>query len=273
MKCNIQIKDNGEISVRGANAPLFREAMLRTNQNEEKSIKIWSVAETKEFKDFGETPTYDNVIKYLEYRDRIDSTPFTSKELSDSMNASIGNTFFQEDFIKTFTNEKGLFEINSDRMKKVGLYSNSEIYNILRDENTQKNIKQFYNKSLNFTAPITTSESSVVVKSEEELTSLGFFKRENPDVVKEELGRVFSGVKDKDDFDKRVLKTDIEGLKYEDVKTVYNDKKQKSLVIKGKDEDGNFRISIAAEKSKSELEKIILNANKENKLVNGQINL
>ena len=103
MKCNLQIDKNGELKVGGVNAPLFREAMLRTNQNEEASLKIWAVAESEGFKEFNVPPTYDNVIKYNEYRERIDSTPLNSTELSDSMNASIGNVFFQEDFMKSFT--------------------------------------------------------------------------------------------------------------------------------------------------------------------------
>lgn len=65
----------------------------------------------------------------------------------------------------------------------------------------------------------------------------------------------------------------VHSFKYEDIKNIYNDKKQDSLVIKGKDEEGNFRISVAAEKSKKELKDILLKANKENKLVNGQVNL
>ena len=226
MKCNLQIDKNGELKVGGVNAPLFREAMLRTNQNEEASLKIWAVAESEGFKEFNVPPTYDNVIKYNEYRERIDSTPFSSTELSDSMNASIGNVFFQEDFMKSFTNEKGEFEINSDRLKKVGLYSSSEIYNLLSDEKVQRNVKKFYNKSLNFEAPITTSEAKYVVKSDNEISSLGFFKRENPDVVSETLGNIFSGVKNKEDFDNRKMKVDEqwEAVKYEDISSDFSDK-------------------------------------------------
>ena len=226
MKCNLQIDKNGELKVGGVNAPLFREAMLRTNQNEEASLKIWAVAESDGFKEFNVPPTYDNVIKYNEYRERIDSTPFSSTELSDSMNASIGNVFFQEDFMKSFTNEKGEFEINSDRLKKVGLYSSSEIYNLLSDEKVQRNVKKFYNKSLNFEAPITTSEAKYVVKSDNEISSLGFFKRENPDVVNETLGNIFAGVKSKEDFDNRKMKVDEqwEAVKYEDISNDFSDK-------------------------------------------------
>ena len=226
MKCNLQIDKNGELKVGGVNAPLFREAMLRTNQNEEASLKIWAVAESDGFKEFNVPPTYDNVIKYNEYRERIDSTPFSPTELSDSMNASIGNVFFQEDFMKSFTNEKGEFEINSDRLKKVGLYSSSEIYNLLSDEKVQSNVKKFYNKSLNFEAPITTSEAKYVVKSDNEISSLGFFKRENPDVVSETLGNIFSGVKSKEDFDNRKMKVDEqwEAVKYEDISSDFSDK-------------------------------------------------
>ena len=226
MKCNLQIDKNGELKVGGVNAPLFREAMLRTNQNEEASLKIWAVAESDGFKEFNVPPTYDNVIKYNEYRERIDSTPFNSTELSDSMNASIGNVFFQEDFMKSFTNEKGEFEINSDRLKKVGLYSSSEIYNLLSDERVQRNVKKFYNKSLNFEAPITTSEAKYVVKSYNEISSLGFFKRENPDVVNETLGNIFSGVKNKEDFDNRKMKVDEqwEAVKYEDISNDFSNK-------------------------------------------------
>ena len=226
MKCNLQIDNNGELKVGGVNAPLFREAMLRTNQNEEASLKIWAVAESEGFKEFNVPPTYDNVIKYNKYRERIDSTPFSSTELSDSMNASIGNVFFQEDFMKSFTNEKGEFEINSDRLKKVGLYSSSEIYNLLSDEKVQRNVKKFYNKSLNFEAPITTSEAKYIVKSDNEISSLGFFKRENPDVVNETLGNIFSGVKSKEDFDNRKMKVDEqwEAVKYEDISSDFSDK-------------------------------------------------
>ena len=226
MKCNLQIDKNGELKVGGVNAPLFREAMLRTNQNEEASLKIWAVAESEGFKEFNVPPTYDNVIKYNEYRERIDSTPFSSTELSDSMNASIGNVFFQEDFMKSFTNEKGEFEINSDRLKKVGLYSSSEIYNLLSDEKVQRNVKKFYNKSLNFEAPITTSEAKYVVKSDNEISSLGFFKRENPDVVNETFGNIFAGVKSKEDFDNRKMKVDEqwEAVKYEDISNDFSDK-------------------------------------------------
>ena len=226
MKCNLQIDKNGELKVGGVNAPLFREAMLRTNQNEEASLKIWAVAESEGFKEFNVPPTYDNVIKYNEYRERIDSTPFSPTELSGSMNASIGNVFFQEDFMKSFTNEKGEFEISSDRLKKVGLYSSSEIYNLLSDEKVQRNIKKFYNKSLNFEAPITTSEAKYVVKSDNEISSLGFFKRENPDVVSETLGNIFSGVKSKEDFDNRKMKVDEqwEAVKYEDISSDFSDK-------------------------------------------------
>ena len=226
MKCNLQIDKNGELKVGGVNAPLFREAMLRTNQNEEASLKIWAVAESDGFKEFNVPPTYDNVIKYNEYRERIDSTPFNSTELSDSMNASIGNVFFQEDFMKSFTNEKGEFEINSDRLKKIGLYSSSEIYNLLSDEKVQSNVKKFYNKSLNFEAPITTSEAKYVVKSDNEISSLGFFKRENPDVVNETLGNIFAGVKNKEDFDNRKMKVDEqwEAVKYEDISSDFSDK-------------------------------------------------
>ena len=226
MKCNLQIDKNGELKVGGVNAPLFREAMLRTNQNEEASLKIWAVAESDGFKEFNVPPTYDNVIKYNEYRERIDSTPFNSTELSDSMNASIGNVFFQEDFMKSFTNEKGEFEISSDRLKKVGLYSSSEIYNLLSNENIQRNVKKFYNKSLNFEAPITTSEAKYVVKSDNEISSLGFFKRENPDVVNETLGNIFAGVKNKEDFDNRKMKVDEqwEAVKYEDISNDFSNK-------------------------------------------------
>ena len=226
MKCNLQIDKNGELKVGGVNAPLFREAMLRTNQNEEASLKIWAVAESEGFKEFNVPPTYDNVIKYNEYRERIDSTPFNSTELSDSMNASIGNVFFQEDFMKSFTNEKGEFEISSDRLKKVGLYSSSEIYNLLSDEKVQRNVKKFYNKSLNFEAPITTSEAKYIVKSDNEISSLGFFKRENPDVVNETLGNIFAGVKNKEDFDNRKMKVDEqwEAVKYEDISNDFSDK-------------------------------------------------
>ena len=226
MKCNLQIGKNGELKVGGVNAPLFREAMLRTNQNEEASLKIWAVAESEGFKEFNVPPTYDNVIKYNEYRERIDSTPFSSTELSDSMNASIGNVFFQEDFMKSFTNEKGEFEISSDRLKKVGLYSSSEIYNLLSDEKVQRNVKKFYNKSLNFEAPITTSEAKYIIKSENEISSLGFFKRENPDVVNETLGNIFAGIKSKEDFDNRKMKVDEqwEAVKYEDISNDFSDK-------------------------------------------------
>lgn len=226
MKCNLQIDKNGELKVGGVNAPLFREAMLRTNQNEEASLKIWAVAESDGFKEFNVPTTYDNVIKYNEYRERIDSTPFNSTELSDSMNASIGNVFFQEDFMKSFTNEKGEFEINSDRFKKVGLYSSSEIYNLLSDEKVQRDVKKFYNKSLNFEAPITTSEAKYIVKSDNEISSLGFFKRENPDVVNETLGNIFAGVKNKEDFDNRKMKVDEqwEAVKYEDISNDFSNK-------------------------------------------------
>ena len=78
MKCNLQIDKNGELKVGGVNAPLFREAMLRTNQNEEASLKIWAVAESDGFKEFNVPPTYDNVIKYNEYRERIKTNFFKS---------------------------------------------------------------------------------------------------------------------------------------------------------------------------------------------------
>lgn len=62
-------------------------------------------------------------------------------------------------------------------------------------------------------------------------------------------------------------------FKYEDIKNIYTDKKKDALVIKGKDEKGNFRISVSAEKSRDSLTKLLLKAKEENKLINGQINL
>lgn len=62
-------------------------------------------------------------------------------------------------------------------------------------------------------------------------------------------------------------------FKYEDIKTVYKDTKNDALVIKGKNDKGNFRVSIQAEKSREAVKRILTRAQRENKLTNGKINL
>lgn len=51
-------------------------------------------------------------------------------------------------------------------------------------------------------------------------------------------------------------------FKYKDIETIYHERKTKALVIKGKNESGNFRISVEVPKSKFVLEKIIKQAQK-----------
>ena len=60
---------------------------------------------------------------------------------------------------------------------------------------------------------------------------------------------------------------------FSDIKTVYTDKKTDALVIKGKDDEGNFRINIEVPKSKEALQDILLQAEKDSKIVNGKINM
>ena len=60
---------------------------------------------------------------------------------------------------------------------------------------------------------------------------------------------------------------------YENIKSVYLDSKNDALVIKGKDAEGNFRISISAPKSKAAAKEILHNAVKDKKLQNGKFNV
>lgn len=60
---------------------------------------------------------------------------------------------------------------------------------------------------------------------------------------------------------------------YEDIKTVYEDQKNSGLVIKGKNEDGNFRVSIEAPKSKEAAIKILKEASKNSLIEKEKINL
>lgn len=60
---------------------------------------------------------------------------------------------------------------------------------------------------------------------------------------------------------------------FKNIKTVYIDKKTDSLIIKGKDNDGNFRISIEIPKSREAAEKILINARKTGKINENKINI
>ena len=60
---------------------------------------------------------------------------------------------------------------------------------------------------------------------------------------------------------------------FDNIKSVYTDTKNDALVIKGKDGNGNFRINIAAPKSRLAAEDILHRAVENKKLKNGKFNI
>lgn len=64
-----------------------------------------------------------------------------------------------------------------------------------------------------------------------------------------------------------------EYVPFDSIKSVSSNRKQESLVIKGKDDKGNYRINVQAQKSTEEVRKIILTARDEGKLDGTKVNI
>lgn len=96
--------------------------------------------------------------------------------------------------------------------------------------------------------------------------NLYFIKKKGPfKFGKERFGTVIG------QYDKGILLGAV-NFNYDDIKTVYTDKNN-TLIIKGKNDEGNFRINIEAEKSKNAAIKILKRAEKSSKIESVKINL
>ena len=118
MACKLDYDKNGNAVVKGENAPLFNRIMSRTG-NEEQAIKMWAVAESVDFKLSGISPTEENILKFIELNERVGAKPFKGQEVAEAINVSLGVEGFQSKFDNAFTNEKGEFEIDFNRVAEL----------------------------------------------------------------------------------------------------------------------------------------------------------
>lgn len=180
MACKLDYDKNGNAVVRGENAPLFNRVMSRTG-NEEQAIKIWAVSISEDFKLSGLSPTEENVLKFIELNERVESKPFKNQEVIDSINTSLGIESFQEKFDRAFTNENGEFEIDFNRVIDSGIYSADEVERLFQ---IAGDIKSIWLRQKNNTLPVLeNSEDIVPIVLEDSFNSFGVKNRVNPDKV------------------------------------------------------------------------------------------
>lgn len=208
MACKLDYDKNGNAVVKGENAPLFNRIMSRTG-NEEQAIKMWAVAESVDFKLSGISPTEENILKFIELNERVEAKPFKGQEVAEAINVSLGVESFQSKFDKAFTNEKGEFEIDFNRVADSGLFSMDEVERIFQ---IPAEIKSIWLKQKNNPIPTLNSEGPTPIVIEDEYTSFGIKRRVNPDKIVADI---------------------VRGEEYEDVpqETVEQIKQNKSEVV------------------------------------------
>ncbi len=229
---NVQ-KRNGEPSV------LFQEAQIYLG-NQEEALKMWSIAYSPSFKaSYGEwepadvkgegtivEPSFEKIQAYVAQRNALGSN-FSASDLNDifnnlsDLNDPDVNSRFSDVWARLMDTfyPSGVFDVSYDRLMKSKLYTQQEARELAEDTELQRKVANFLAKMEDFYTSngveklesmfandMTTFSNedeldflSTINQSSEKI-GIGKYRRENVNIVRNELAKELSGVTDKDTF-------------------------------------------------------------------------
>jgi hypothetical protein len=189
----------------GEESALYKAALAQT-KDQEQALDIWSVTSLPRFEEYakdlnlnGKEAKLSDVLKFI---NNLNTTETLSNqdlvELSNNLqtlNVENGDNFLSL-LQQTFYNATGLFEVNRQKLRNSGLYTEAEINNIMTFPSLRANIKEFINKIRNtlkgdnqlpnlFTD--NTSYNDFVIQDSSTYVGIGKFKNYLPEEVRDYL--------------------------------------------------------------------------------------
>ena len=153
-------KINNKIEVgeapNGAYSTLYQDALDLT-KNEDEALKIWASAYTDKFLNYNEKNSLDKNNEPLlkDVLNFIEQDTYFSKELTSEEKYGLLNNLYSikieeaDDFYLKLRNtfySKGYFNLDRNKMKQSGLYSDLELNYIFKNSEVQKSIKDVVGK-------------------------------------------------------------------------------------------------------------------------------
>lgn len=229
MSCNI-IRDGSTKEVvtvfdeNGQESNLFKRA-VNFFKDKEQALNVWATSLTNDFKKSGKPATFKNVMNFLRVKatrkDKLtneDKVSLANNVLTTGMNAEtlfgvVSSTFYPE----------GYFDISEKRLKDSGLYTDSEIANLLNDNDIQNSVKDFTERLVSFYSnnediseldfiPMNNKDDVTTVINSTKVVGIGKYEQLNPNMVNRVLNERLAGIKDRDDFDAVVTQLPFESI-------------------------------------------------------------
>ena len=235
VKCRVHYINN-KIEVveapNGAYSTLYQEALDLT-KNEDEALKIWASAYTDKFLNYNEKNSLDKNNEPLlkDVLNFIEQDTYFSKELTSEEKYGLLNNLYSikieeaDDFYLKLRNtfySKGYFNLDRNKMKQSGLYSDLELNYIFKNSEVQKSIKDVVGKiNTNYY-----SDNNVIydlindgqynneynVVNSDKLLGIGKFEITNPFEIENEIKKAVVNSTSREDFNTKINNVTIDSF-------------------------------------------------------------
>ena len=187
MGCEINI-ENGRPVVK-TYPKLMREIMTYSGFDIEQSMDLYGIVLTDEFKMLGiKNPSLDNILAFNEQMILDEDNSLNKLDKNNLINLRLQSKpieDFKQELLDSLTVD-GVFGIDTDKLEKSNLFSQSDILEMDNPENVE-NLKQLYYKLRNTDEKVEAIQSEIIVKN-------NLFDKSNPDEVTQDIYDIYAGL-------------------------------------------------------------------------------
>lgn len=216
MACNLVYENGKLINVvddQGNDSKLYNQLLVEFGEKD--ALNMYLASKSDEFiEDFPYTnePPLDTVVKYVAAQNKT-TAPLNLSQKADFRNSLIGTGVDAETgaalMLNTFFNKQGLFEINEVKLKRSGVYSDSEIQNLQNDVDLQTKVKESLDALKNTTEDFGETYQEVILPQKlAEYNSFGKLVNINPQITDAAIKDSLVGLS-RSEFDKAVDQMDV----------------------------------------------------------------